>query len=115
MPTMQYLPPWTVNYKYSVDPSQIRTGQRGFKSQSKLSHRNIFRATVSRRLLLSQLPYFEWFVRGLCNNGESKFTDSYADQGGLQTAEMRIVDGKYSVKTDTRTHIVTCEIEVFRG
>lgn len=115
MPTLQHLPPWTISYKYSVSPSQTRTREMGFKSQSRLSHRHLFTASASRRLLLSQLPYWEWFIRGLCNNGASKFTDYYADGNNLQTATIRLVDGAYSVKTDTRTHIVTCEIEVFRG
>lgn len=114
MQTMQYLPPWTVSYKYGVEPSQERAKARGFKTQTRRSHRQIMTATATRRLVLSELPYFEWFIRGLCNNGQAKFIDSYADYNGLQAGVIRIVEGSYKVDTDLREHIVTCEIEVFR-
>ena len=115
MATLLYLPAWSVGYSYGVDPSQTRTRvSQGFKRQAKDSHRHMVIADVTRKLQLSELPYFEWFVRGLANSGADKFTDSFIDHDGLQTGLIRIVNGEYSVNTDTRSHLVSCQIEIFR-
>lgn len=115
MQTILYLEPWLDSYNYEVDSAVDRDSARGFKSQSARSHRNIKTVSVTRRLRLSQLPYFEYFVRVLLNNGNDRFIDYYADSSGLQHGVVRIVGGSYSVKTDTLTHVVTCDLEVIGG
>lgn len=115
METLQYLPAWIVDWSNSVSPAVARPQHRGYTSQRRLSHRRIEVVSATRRLLGSQLPYFEYFVNVVINQGQDKFIDYYADQNGLQTGTIRIKDGSYEVKTDTRTHIVTCELEIFRG
>ena len=114
MEAMNYLPPWAVDYTYNVSPSQRRTEDRGFKRQAKKSHRNVVIANATRMLRLSEIHYFEYFVRELLNDGNDKFTDDYADANGTVTGTVRIVGGQYSVSSDSRLHIVTCELEIFR-
>lgn len=115
LPTMQYLPAWTNAYSYSVEPATVRTQVAGCaKSQRQRSHRRVVIADVNLRLLGAQLPYFEWFVRGICNDGAGKFNGQYIDGGGLQNVVMRIVGGKYDVATNLRVHTVSCQIEIFR-
>ena len=106
--------PWSIEYKYDVTPNNIRTSARGFRRQSSGGNRHVMIASATRQLQLIELPYFEYFVREVCKDGSLKFTDVYADYNGLTTGTIRIVDGSYSVQTDTRRHLVTCEIEVFR-
>lgn len=113
MPTLNYLPPWQMDYSYEVVPDVLR-GSRGAPSQRAVSNRRIVIADVSRRLLGSELPYFEWFIREICKEGTLAFTDYYADGNDLTTGLIRIVDGAYSVSTNLRRHIVQCQIEIFR-
>lgn len=113
MPTLQYLPAWSVEYQYGVRPNTIRT-RSGKAVQRRMSHKNIVRASASLRLLGAQLPYFEYFVREVCNDGQLAFTGYYADQNGLNSGKIRILDGAYSVQTDYRRHIISCELEIFR-
>lgn len=114
MPTLEHLPPWTVEYSYEVDPSVLRTPELGgYRRQSKVTNRRVVMATAQRILKGAELPYFEWFVIGVCNSGASKFEDAYADHNGLQVGTVRIVGGSYEVSTDKREHTVTCELEIF--
>ena len=114
MPTMNAsMPPWLMEYAYSVNPSVERSGLLP-SAQRKTSHRSIIVADVSRMLQGAQLPYFEYFVREVCNEGSDKFTDVYADSSGIVTGTIRIIGGRYNVTTDTRKHLVTCQIEIFR-
>ena len=106
--------PWSIEYQYDVTPNNTRTSQRGFRRQASGGNRHIMLANATRQLQLIELPYFEYFVREVCKEGSLKFTDAYADYNGLTTGTIRIVDGSYSVQTDTRRHTVTCQIEVFR-
>ena len=115
LPVLTNLPAWTVSYRYAVNPSQSRTSNSvGAKIQAKRSNRKSTIASVTRSLRGAELSYFEWFVRSICNDGASKFTDSYQDQNGLSSGLVRIVDGSYSVETDTRNHTISCELEIFR-
>ena len=114
METMQYLPAWSVNYAYGVSPNQRRTEDRGYKRQRKKSHRNVVVASATRTLRLSEIHYFEHFVRDLLNDGADKFTDVYADANGLVTGTVRILGGSYTVASDGRLHTVTCDLEIFR-
>jgi len=113
IPSLQYLPPWSIQYPYDINPSQTRTAQRGFKRQASRGHRRTMIAQATRVLRLAELPYFEYFIREVCNDGALKFNDVYADGNGLNTGNIRLTGG-YSVSSDTRRHVVTCEIEVFR-
>lgn len=114
MPTMNSsMPPWLMDYSFSVNPSVERSEERP-SVQRRSSHRSIVVADVKRMLQGAELPYFEYFVREICNEGTSKFTDVYADGNGLVTGTIRIVGGRYNVSTDTRKHVVTCQIEIFR-
>lgn len=114
MPTMNSsMPPWSVEYDYSIDPGVVRTDGRA-STQRKASHRRVMLGNATRVLQFSQLPYFEYFIRELCNDGADKFTDVYADYNGLVTGSIRLYNGSYSVQTNTRRHIVTCQIEIFR-
>lgn len=114
MPTMNAsMPAWSVDYSYGFNPAVVRT-EAGISSQRRVSHRSSVVASATRRLLGAELPYFEYFIREICEDGRLKFTDKYADYNGLQTGTIRILNGAYSVSTDTRTHIVTCQIEIFR-
>lgn len=115
MPTLEHLPPWTVSYDYNVSPAVVRMqGTDGRRANRKVSHRRTVIANATRQLKWAELPYFEWFIRGICNEGANKFTDVYADHNGLQTGTIRLLDGAYSVSTDLRRHTVTCQLEIFR-
>lgn len=114
METMSYLPPWSVDYSYDVSPSQRRTEDIGFKRQAKKSHRSVVVASATRILRLSEIHYFEYFVRGLVNDGNDKFIDVYADANGLVTGTVRILGGQYGVSSDARIHTVSCDLEIFR-
>ncbi len=115
MPTLQYMPPWTIDYSYKTDPSVIRTPDLGgYRRQSKVSNKRIITASARRVLQGSELLYFEWFLRGVLSDASLKFEDYYADHTGLNTGTIRIVDGIYEVSTNKRSHVVTCDIEIFR-
>jgi hypothetical protein len=115
MPTLQYIPGWTVEYDYSTDPSIVRSiDNGGFRKQSKVGSNRIVIANAQRTLQGSELMYFEWFVRDIINEGSLKFTDSYADHNGLQSGTVRIKDGVYDVTTNKLSHVVSCELEIFR-
>ena len=115
MPTLQYMPAWTVEYNYQTTPGVIRTPSLGgYQSQSNIRNLRVVVATAQRVLQGVELMYFEWFIRGVLNDGSLKFTDVYADHNGLQTGTVRIKDGVYNVDTDKRKHTVTCELEIFR-
>lgn len=115
LPALANLPPWSSRYGYKVRPSVVRTANRGgATTQRKRSHRKIMIGDVELRLKGAELPYFEWFVRGICNNGQSKFYGQYVDGDGVKTGIIRIVGGKYSVSTDLVKHTVKCQIEIFR-
>lgn len=116
MPTLigTGIAPWTVDYQYSVDTSVSRTSQTGFKRQAARGSRQIVIASATRLLRLAEMPYFEVFIREICLDGSLKFTDYYADYNGLVSGDVRILGGAYSVSSDTRRHIVTCELEIFR-
>lgn len=114
MPTLSYLPPWTQSYSGNVTPAVRRTPDLGgFKRQGLTSSKKINQLSVTRRLVGSEILYFEWFVRGVLRDGADKFVDRYLTSSGLQSGTIRIIDGIYQVQTDKRRHIVTCEIEVF--
>ena len=113
METLLYLNPWDASYSYVVSPSQGRTqGGIGYTRQASRGHRQSNIATVTRRLMLTELSYFEYFIREVVNAG--KYIDAYQDQNGLQSGPVRIVDGRYTVETDLRFHTVSCELEIFR-
>lgn len=112
MPTLNYLPAWGVGYSYDVQGAVMRS-DRGPSRQRRTSQKIVTIASVTRNLRYAELPYFEWFVRGICNDGQLAFTDSYADGAGLSTGLVRILNGAYNVSTDTRNHIITCELEIF--
>lgn len=115
METLLYISPWNQSYSYNVEPSQVRTRiGGGFKKQEQRSHRYTTVAKVERRLFGIELPYFEYFIREVLNDAADKYNDSYIDGNGITTGAVRIVDGKYKVKTDGRVHIVSCELELFR-
>ncbi len=115
MPTLQYLPPWTIEYRYATDPSVLRTPNLGgFQKQSRVRSNRIVVANAQRILQPSELMYLEWFIRGICKDGALKFDDYYADHNGLQTGTVRIKDGVYDVTTDKRSATLTCELEIFR-
>lgn len=115
MPTLQYLPPWSVDYSYGTDPSVIRTrNSGGYVRQSRVMNKRIVTASATRELNGIELPYFEYFVRTELLDGSKKFTDSYADHNGLVVGTIRILGGEYSVRTNRRGHTVSCEIEIFR-
>lgn len=115
MPTLSYLPEWTVNYSYNVSLPIVRTVGPGKKNQAKKSHRHIYTAPAERILQGAQLPYFEHFVRNVCNEGASKFTDYYRDGNGSQQGDIRIVNGEYTVTfLSSKVYRISCEIEVFR-
>lgn len=114
IPALLYLPPWSVNYSYDILPGVTRTVTSGKTRQRKNSHRRTVIASVTRRLRKSELPYFEAFIRSVCSDGQSKFTDSFADHNGTQQGTVRIVGGEYSVTTDLNDHLVSCELEIFR-
>lgn len=115
MPSLLYLPPWDVAYDYSTTPAVERTPDLGgFTRQSRVSLKRVVIANARRVLRGAELPYFEAFVREILNDGSLKFTDTYADHTGLATGIVRIVDGVYSVSTDKITHVVSCQIEIFR-
>lgn len=112
---MSYLPPWQVDYSYDISPNVERSSLRGKVTQSKKGHRRIMRASVNRLLRYSEIPYFEYFIREVNNDGAGKFTDTYQDENGTVTSgEIRIVDGAYDVVFDGRNARVSCQIEVFR-
>ena len=114
MPTLQYIPPWTVSYSYSVEPSVIRSpslgGRRG---QVKVRDNKIVVASASRVLIGAELPYFEYFIREILKDGSLKYTDVYADHNGLNTGTVRILGGVYNVSTDKRNSTLTCDLEIF--
>lgn len=115
MPMLQYIPPWTVEYDYGVTPNVLRSNNLGgFRKQEKVTNRRVVVASAQRVLQGSELMYFEWFIRGICNDGSIKFEDYYADHNGLNTGTVRIKDGVYNIETDKRKHIFTCELEIFR-
>lgn len=115
MPTLQYIPPWTVEYDYNTNPSVIRTPNLGgFQRQSKVRDKRIIVANAKRILQPSELMYLEWFIRGVCNDGALKFVDVYADHNGLQSGTVRIKDGVYDVSTDKLGATLSCELEIFR-
>ena len=114
MPTLTNLPPWSSSYSYTVEPGIQRTPSlNSFTRQSDINKRRVVIADVTRELQGAELPYFESFIRTLCNDGASKFVDTIADQLGLRQATIRIVDGSYSVETDLRMHTINCQIEIF--
>jgi hypothetical protein len=113
MPTLNYLPPWSIDYAFEVVPDVIRGGM-AYPSQRAGSNKRIVMADVTRRLVGAELPYFEWFIREICSEGSLAFTDYYADGDGVASGTIRIVDGAYSVSTNLRRHIVQCRIEIFR-
>jgi hypothetical protein len=86
----------------------------GFRKQSKVTNRRVGVASAQRVLQGSELMYFEWFIRGICNDGSIKFDDYYADHNGITTGTVRIQGGVYDVTTDKRKHTITCELEIFR-
>lgn len=114
MATLSNLPAWTVNYRYNIAPNTVRTDVKGPRVQGQKGHRLVFMADVTRRLRRAELPYFEYFVREVLNDGADKYTDSYQDQSGLQTGTVRIVNGAYKVAGDRLNWVVTARIEVFR-
>ena len=114
MSDLLYLPPWTRDYSYDIEPSVGRTSQRGYKRQSARGHRQVMKVNVTRYLRGIEMAYFEYFIREICKDGTIKFTDSYADYNGLVTGEVRIIGG-YTVATSSlRSFTVSCELEVFR-
>ena len=115
MPTLEHLPNWTIDYSYDTEPAVLRaTNLGGAMTQSKITGRRVVVASAERVLHGAELPYFEWFVIGVCQSGSLKFTDTYADHNGLQVGTVRIVDGTYTVVTDKRQHTISCELEIFR-
>lgn len=114
MVSLLYLPPWSVDYSYEIKPNNVRSGGTGRVRQRGLSHRRIMMAQVTRQLIGMQLPYFEGFISSIINNGAGKFIDSFADQNGLNTGEVRIYQGKYDVIFNGRDAVISCELEVFR-
>ena len=115
MPVLQYLPRWTVNYSYDTDPAILRSPNLGgFVRQSKVRDNRVVIANAERRLRGSEILYFEWFIRGVCNDGAIKFDDYYADHNGLQFGTVRVLNGSYQVSTDKLNHTVTCQLEIFR-
>lgn len=113
MPTLNYMPAWGVDYSYDVQPAVIRT-ETGYSRQRRISQKRIIVASARRVLRGAELPYFEWFVRNICNDGQLAFADYYADGTGLVAGLVRIMNGAYNVSSDTRNHIITCELEIFR-
>lgn len=115
MPQLLYLPAWDVNYSYNTDPNVLRNSNFGGNvTQSKVTSRRIIVASAQRVLRGIELPYFEYFVRTELLDGSKKYTDVYADHNGLVTGTVRILEGRYSVSTNRRTHTVSCELEIFR-
>lgn len=114
MPTLQHLPAWKIEYDYTLTNAILRDQNPGYTRQARKSHRQIMIANAQRFLRGAQLPYWEHFILNVCREGSLKFTDYYADGNGVQQGLIRVVNGRYSVQTDTRNHIVSCQIEVFR-
>jgi hypothetical protein len=115
MPALEYIPPWTIDYNYSVTPNVLRSPDLGgFRSQAKITGRRVVVVSAQRILKGSELMYFEWFIRGVCNDGSIKFEDYYSDHNGTTVGTVRIVGGAYEVTTDKRKHTVTCDLEIFR-
>lgn len=112
--TISDFPPWSIDYQFNQLQPVVRSQHRGYKRQSSHNHAQSTRAAVSRRIYGAMLPYFEYFIRSECDDGNLAFTDKYKDGGGVQTALVRIINGSYSVQTDGVRHLVRCEIEIFR-
>lgn len=109
-------PPWDISYSYSVRSSLVGASRlMGGRDQARVSQKEVVIARVSRMLRGDKLAYFEYFIRGVCNDGQLSFTDKYKDGSGVTSGEVRLVDGAYSVKYDNTYFRVTCDIEVFRG
>lgn len=107
-------PPWSIDYSFDLSNPVDRSSSRGLKSQASFSKRQVTIASAVRKLTGIELPYFEYFIREVCIDGSVKFTDRYKDGGGVQSGDIRIVDGAYVVSTNGINHTVSCQIEVFR-
>lgn len=114
MSTLQYLDPWLIDYSSTTRYNIVRSQAFGKTNQSRKSHRKIDVARAQRILVGAQVPYFEWFIRGINNDGQSKFTDYYTDGSGVQQGEVRIRDGSYTLTPIGGSFRVECIIEVFR-
>lgn len=114
MATLLYLDPWLINYDQATNYNVVRSQAFGKINQKRNSHRKIDVARASRILVGAQVPYFEWFVRGINNDGQSKFTDYYADSSGVQQGTVRILNGSYTLTPIGGSWRVECELEVFR-
>ena len=114
MPTLQYLPEWSVEYNYSLTNSILRDDNPGYVDQKRNSHRQEMIASAQRILYGAELPYFEYFIQEICREGSLSFTDYYADGSGVVQGNVRILNGSYSVSTNSRNHIVTCQLEILR-
>ena len=115
MPTLNYLPPWSIDYSYETDPSIVRSSSRGgYIRQAAVMNKRIILVTAQRELNGIELPYFEYFVRTELVDGSKKYTDVYADHNGLVTGTVRILEGRYRVRTNRRSHTISCDLEIFR-
>ena len=105
-----HLPPWSINYNSESLPSLARVDNfHGRITQSRRSHRVLEEIDVERRLIGNELPYFEWFFKGVIKDGSIAFLDSYASSSGVVSKLIRIVDG-YSVRFNGRVAFVSARI-----
>ena len=111
--TVSDFPPWDISYSYSVSNPVLRnTDTRGSRDQARVSQTRLITAQAKRKLRGDKLAYLEYFIRVLCNDGQLSFTDKYKDGSGVQSGEIRIVSGSYTVTYEQTLFIVDCVIEV---
>lgn len=113
-PTLLYLPAWVQPTNLNVLSPVIQTVEGGKFASRKLSSSYMHRQmSVERFLFRAELPYFEHFIRSVCDEGHKPFNDKFIDENGvLQTAKIKLINGAYSVVTDSRNHRLTCRIEI---